>query len=291
MQAYNGKGRVWRYRNLLLGVYTDILTGFGNKGTTPLEADLCALRDIARDASLTMVERTHAQYVRADSLWTLGRQEASIKQNKKVLELAARATPAERAAPCITAFNSKMCWVLAAQMIDKDVERSTHNLIVMDPQRTKRMPPPPPVGVRMHERAVRWPVAVVEDDDPEWPGASRVLRKAFRIRSASCSQCGVADVALSCCSKCKLAFYCSGACQRANWAAHRPQCRAPGDFREGDVVMLQDIQTRRDYNGHFFLVLERDPGNIGRWRVENTALPGEPLLSIRQSCMQHVLTH
>lgn len=46
----------------------------------------------------------------------------------------------------------------------------------------------------------------------------------LRLTKRVCSQCGVTDRDLSICSRCRLTFYCSGACQRAHWIQHKTWC-------------------------------------------------------------------
>jgi len=44
-------------------------------------------------------------------------------------------------------------------------------------------------------------------------------------------------VKLDCCSRCKMAYYCSKACQTKQWrAGHKQACRKKGEIRPGDVM-------------------------------------------------------
>ena len=45
------------------------------------------------------------------------------------------------------------------------------------------------------------------------------------IAMPACASCGAADAG-STCGGCKSVAYCGPACQRADWAAHRPACKA-----------------------------------------------------------------
>ncbi|KAL6758702.1 hypothetical protein V8C86DRAFT_1434121 [Haematococcus lacustris] len=44
-----------------------------------------------------------------------------------------------------------------------------------------------------------------------------------------CAQCGAANVKLSRCSRCRKVTYCSPACQKKHWKAHKAACHAPAD--------------------------------------------------------------
>lgn len=133
-----------------------------------------------------------------------------------------------------------------------------------------------------------WPVPHHTEAEKAAVVANRI--NASKNRSAACSQCGASDVVLSRCAKCKLACYCSGECQRANWGVHKPQCRAPGEHRAGDVVMLHNARNP-SMNGQWFLVVERDPQRPGHWAVQNVIVNGGTPLSVQQDSMRHVLTH
>jgi ankyrin repeat protein len=49
-----------------------------------------------------------------------------------------------------------------------------------------------------------------------------------------CANCQKGDIKLSACSKCHAMRYCSTACQRAHWRAHKPACISPEDLYEAN---------------------------------------------------------
>jgi len=51
-----------------------------------------------------------------------------------------------------------------------------------------------------------------------------------------CANCQKSGVKLSACSKCHAVRYCSTACQRAHWRAHKPACISPNDVNEANVA-------------------------------------------------------
>jgi hypothetical protein len=56
---------------------------------------------------------------------------------------------------------------------------------------------------------------------------------------SACSFCQKQDVALKRCSKCQAVAYCSVACQRNHWKAHKPECISPGKLQK----LIQNVAT------------------------------------------------
>jgi ankyrin repeat protein len=52
----------------------------------------------------------------------------------------------------------------------------------------------------------------------------------------SCASCQKSGIKLRACSKCHAAQYCSTACQRAHWRAHKPACITPMDSLKANLV-------------------------------------------------------
>ena len=44
-------------------------------------------------------------------------------------------------------------------------------------------------------------------------------------------------------------YYCSRACQVTNWKKHRVSCRHPKDLRPKDVVRINGLQSKPEFNG------------------------------------------
>jgi uncharacterized protein len=51
-----------------------------------------------------------------------------------------------------------------------------------------------------------------------------------------CASCEKSGVKLSACSKCHAVWYCSNACQRAHWRAHKPACITPKDVHAANFA-------------------------------------------------------
>jgi Ring finger domain/MYND finger/Sel1 repeat len=66
-----------------------------------------------------------------------------------------------------------------------------------------------------------------------------------------CVNCGVEDVPLHGCSRCKLAKYCGTLCQKAHWKDHKKNCLAPEDRRPNPTaasanecsICMQELAT------------------------------------------------
>ncbi|KAJ3275696.1 Tetratricopeptide repeat protein 28, partial [Blyttiomyces sp. JEL0837] len=58
------------------------------------------------------------------------------------------------------------------------------------------------------------------------------------------------------CSKCQLAWYCSGGCQSSAWkAGHKMLCRVPFAYKRGDVVKIVDYERAPRFKGMVMEVL------------------------------------
>lgn len=103
-----------------------------------------------------------------------------------------------------------------------------------------------------------------------WP---EDLKRRVRLGGSECDCCGktlreLGVARLDCCSRCKMAYYCSAACQKAQWkAGHKQACRKPGDIREFDYMMMRGLQNKSELNGRLAFARKPDPDNEGRWIV------------------------
>ena len=261
------------------------------------------MRGMVKDGSAPIIERFHAQYAAAQALWGQGKWEESRRANGKALRLAAAATPEQRAefVPTFVDGGSRFTFVPVAEHIDEELRVAKLNEAGLRPGplgpafvETVRTALKNNPGENLHCFWNRWPVAAHCEADRL--ANLKAHGKAACDRREACAHCGVgcnaAGVTLLRCGKCGLAFYCSQACQRAGWAAHRPQCRAPGKHRAGDVVRLQSVDERPELNGQYMLVVGRDPAQAGSWTVENSSWPqGAQRHVVPQKSVRRVLTH
>ena len=254
----------------------------GPHACTPADSDLDALKRIGKDAKAPIVDRCHAWFARGKGLWALGKRDEASKSYRKAIELSETANPEhlQQSVPVCTDHRGPR-WVPVAEMLAEDVETAKCNV----GQLTSR----PTAVANADQRKIVWPIQGSSREEME---AQRlVVERALIMRSTLCSQCGAkSDTSkLSACARCKAAFYCSPTCQREGWKVHKPQCREPGEHREGDVILLHGLQARPELNGQYFCVLGPDPQKEGRWRVRNPGL--DKTLSVQESSLRIVLTH
>lgn len=261
------------------------------------DADLAALRGITKDRSASFLERFHALTTLATALWAVGNWEHAGKANAKALRLEARATPEQRAEKILVLVDGggeRSRWITVAEDISEGlrIAKDKAEGAPLPSDASLRHTNPSAMVVRDARYTVFrlvWPLGTIGDAEPQ-----AALRRALRDRSAECSQCGATRVPLSCCGKCRLARYCSPACQRANWAVHRLQCRAPGDHRPGDVVQLQNLLVLEgtNLNGQFVVVVRRDEQRrAGCWLVENQGWAQTGGVIVQPVSMRRVLSH
>ena len=202
--------------------------------------------------------------------------------------MAHAATPEERAAKVAIVGRDGTRWMAAGDLIDADAKRAKDNLDIMDPYAAYKALPP---GMQLVRAKNTWPPKLC--DKLTSAEQSAALVRAIRVRNSACSQCdrSAADVGLLCCKRCRLAWYCSPECQKANWKVHKPQCRAPGEHEAGDVVMLHGLTDRPQYNGQLFRLTAMDVSPEGTWEVYNFNMPECPKFYVRPENLQHVLTH
>ena len=304
-QAYHGQSAAWRWGYEMLRGFACVLQLKSSGPPGPIlpcivsDADIRALTRVAQDCSKPVLERLFAQHMRALAHWVVGRVEEAVAANDQSLRLALRATLAHRAEamPAFGAGGQTVVWESVGQRIDLLVRCAEKIATSLgDAQLTVDVMEAKYVDEHPEEAFVRltWPVcmrgAAIGESDAD--AAFLALRGALRNRKSVCSNgaCVAVGANFSCCAKCKMAYYCSPACQRKGWAAHKPQCRAPGEHRVGDVVRLQGLQTDQCLNGQFAEVLQCFTDS-GRWLVNNMCWEGRAPVSVKAVCMRRVLWH
>lgn len=296
MQAYHGQGSAWRWRYLYLTTYANVL--YEPAALFPSDADIEAMRQIVHNTSAPIAERLEAQSVLDFIAIARGERFASAKVARKMTRLAALAS-AEHRAEVVPSFDDikeplQPCWQTIGERIDERLRKMHMSLPLIAGEYDSHTMPDElatrlagiPQAVQAKMPGVSWP-APPEAQDSHYAD----IRAAQRDRTLACSQCGARDVKLARCGRCEVAHYCSPACQRAGWKAHKPQCRVPGEHHVGDVVRLKLLRARPCLNGQYARVLAEDASRAGRWLVENENWPDSTTSSVRRECLQCVLTH
>ncbi|KAL6761559.1 hypothetical protein V8C86DRAFT_2531662, partial [Haematococcus lacustris] len=103
-------------------------------------------------------------------------------------------------------------------------------VIVLQPTRlssfkVEQVTPRPDLVTLLLQSAAAWLAA-----GPGWAVAACGGQPAAGSESAQCcAQCGAGNVKLFRCSRCREVTYCSPACQKKHWKAHKAACHAPAD--------------------------------------------------------------
>jgi hypothetical protein len=100
----------------------------------------------------------------------------------------------------------------------------------------------------------------------------------------TCHVCGATST--SCCSKCKSTRYCSVACQKADWAAHKKLCGKPqvihAEFGPGETASITVSKTaayRAEMYNFKLQFIEQHRLNNPGWEPN----PDDPILSWERS--------
>lgn len=96
----------------------------------------------------------------------------------------------------------------------------------------------------------------------------------------------VGMVNLLLCTRCKMAYYCSEACQKKQWrAGHKHACRTKHQIENGDHMKIEGLVSRSELNGNIVQVVGPDSATPGRWKVKHFAtamsIKGDNLFHIR----------
>ena len=270
----------------------------GHDAFLPTDADCAALRRIAKDRKVPVHQRFHAEATRAVALSRQGKFFEASKADTQSLQLAELATPEHRAEK-VMAFQKSgktMDWMTIGEQMDEELRWARSNNIAGQLDGTFQAPEVEGATIGTthdsHRTTVQlaWPVA--SSDPAEQAANLRAGRRALLDRRAACAECGAGGEALQRCGKCGLAYYCSRTCQRAGWAAHKPQCRPPGEHRLRDIVQLQGVQAAPELNGQLAMVASQDPDSAGCWLVGNCSWDtSKRVLSVPGDSLRPLLTH
>lgn len=102
---------------------------------------------------------------------------------------------------------------------------------------------------------------------------SPLLEEFYRVRwhplvGKSCDCCKrmreeLELVNLHCCSRCKMAYYCSKECQKKSWqAGHKEACRKEGEIKPGVIMKNRQSPT------HPVVVIRAASGSRGVWEIK-----------------------
>ena len=97
------------------------------------------------------------------------------------------------------------------------------------------------------------------------------LKDRISVGGDKCDVCSLTRATLgrtlNCCSRCKLAYYCSKECQVSAWKnGHKQACRKPGQIKVGDIMKIARVHPAAD--GQLVRIVGTDPNRPGRWMVQ-----------------------
>lgn len=82
-------------------------------------------------------------------------------------------------------------------------------------------------------------------------------------------------VKLNCCSRCKMAYYCSSECQRKQWrAGHKEACRKEKEIKVGDIMKIRHTSLPEVAP---VIVIRAVPGDSSVWEVKTLGTDLRPI--------------
>lgn len=263
------------------------------------EDDLKALKRVAKDTSAPRIDRQEAHFTRGYVRKQLGDREGAARSYREAIELCKAATAEDRARTVVLPDMRAMQYMPkpSGPIFDETLKVAGENLAAMEARRTGQ------VNVDTwsiaQDMAARFQENLQLGQDPQkafgqafadgmpkfitplGPNVASVaatkqeLARLTTVSGSACDHCGAArggaGKALHKCGRCGLAHYCSKECQRAQWkAGHRTACRAPGEIKVGDRVMLNNVANIDEYKGvHNGMIVEvqRAGSEKGKWEV------------------------
>jgi hypothetical protein len=121
-----------------------------------------------------------------------------------------------------------------------------------------------------------------------------ITKPIFQVGGANCDCCGkirqeLGLTFLNLCTRCKMAYYCSKECQKAQWkAGHKQACRKEGQIEIGDLMQLQGLVIQPQLNGLLTKIQgPADTSSGSRWAVY--LLPDEDrVLAVSADRLKHL---
>jgi hypothetical protein len=220
--------------------------------------DVAFLKTIAKDKGesvhLRMMARQTLSFIYYDKM----QRDKSMRQKRRVLELAEGATAIDRRSPLfgLHPIKHEVNTYPAGDYIDFIANQERENLSnilatnksIAEGRKASYPSPPQPVpasrpdGLLLSGGGTGFQSFRTSTDNTD----------ALQPGGVYCDACRAgkpADDELKKCSCCGLAYYCSRACQKSHWPVHKPFCVKIGDFLSGDRALIKGLVNRSDLNG------------------------------------------
>jgi hypothetical protein len=199
--------------------------------------------------------------------WDAHDREGAARRYRKAIQCASAASAQERSMRAYASGRDGVVTKTVGELLDCTAEEARANLSVLEN----------PVNRMAIEPTFRFDGSEVPQEVRRTAVHAETEREALemmerlRVGGDLCDACGQPaeeGVRLLKCNRCKMAFYCSAECQKAQWKkGHKAACRAPGQLEPGDEVKLVGLTSRPELNDEIVQVVGRVPAREGRWEV------------------------
>eukprot|EP00966_Prymnesium_polylepis_P104572 2422422-Prymnesium_polylepis.1 len=166
--------------------------------------------------------------------WDAHDREGAARRYRKAIQCASAASAQERSMRAYASGRDGVVTKTVGELLDCTAEEARANLSVLEN----------PVNRMAIEPTFRFDGSEVPQEVRRTAVHAETEREALemmerlRVGGDLCDACGQPaeeGVRLLKCNRCKMAFYCSAECQKAQWKkGHKAACRAPGQLEPGD---------------------------------------------------------
>ncbi|KAJ1449552.1 hypothetical protein M885DRAFT_622476 [Pelagophyceae sp. CCMP2097] len=262
LEAYNVCGSNWPLRYNCLSGFASVLCEDHFKASP---ADLQALGKVGKDVAAPRLDRVKAHFSRGYARKALGDREGAARSYRCCIEVSEAASAADRRRTVILPNVATRQYAPSpcGPIFDGLLATARDNLAPME-RRGVPMDVLAMAGAMAHRYRQNLacghdPAAAekeaFENCRPRFIGRGLnddvVLSRLTTVGGATCDCCGAARPAgasLLCCARCRLAFFCDKECFRKAWKkGHKAACRAPGEVRAGDRVLLVGVPGCEDW--------------------------------------------
>ena len=296
LEAYLTCENDWAMRYNCWSGYTSVLREDHFRAS---DADLQALRTVAKDASLSLLERQQAAFTCGYVLKEQrGDRDGAAKSYRAAIATCRAATAGDRRRKVMLpdAATGRYLPTPSGPIFDEALKTAAGNLASMENheanaanfdssmiaqsmskrfQENLRIGNDPEVAFQnAFTSGVPTFMTPIGPNVSDQAAVQAKLRAMTTVGGGACDCCGKTPddgASLSKCSRCGLSYYCSKECQKAAWGGgHKEACRAPGEVKVGDWLMLQDVANIHEYHGmHNGMIVEVQAAasDKGRWEV------------------------
>jgi hypothetical protein len=177
--------------------------------------------------------------------WDGGDKEATADYYRMGLEIAAATTDSERSrAMEFSRAGTSIYTRTVGEVMDELTKTTKENLRKLERPRMD-----PTISKEFETRSDGSKVASRQNFVPLYNDKS-MTEQLVKVAGTHCDCCGKSReelglATLMICTRCKMAYYCSKECQKAQWKdGHKQACRKPGQIEVGDRMQLQGLVSQ-----------------------------------------------